>query len=261
MYPKVSILKTASGDFMVWSGADALGKLLLQEGIHEGSVIAASKYIASLIKGRPAHILDIGANIGSYAIPLARDLGSNVNVSCFEIQKPVFYQLCGNIFLNSLSNVTAHNFAVGEKTGRISVPTVDYESCFNVGGYSIDQTAQSVNRLDFPNSSLREHQLIQMFALDDFHDLLPADLIKLDIECYELEAIMGMQKYLGQSGFPPLIIELFPTPPHDWFLPKKNRLLSHLKSIGYSEPVVDVGFNNFLFQHADSSHTRVFPST
>ena len=101
MYPKVSILKTASGDFMVWSGADALGKLLLQEGIHEGSVIAASKYIASLIKGRPAHILDIGANIGSYAIPLARDLGSNVNVSCFEIQKPVFYQLCGNIFLNS----------------------------------------------------------------------------------------------------------------------------------------------------------------
>lgn len=260
MYPKVSVLKTASGDFMVWSGPDALGKMLLSEGIHEASIINVSKYILSSIKDRVPHVLDIGANIGSYAIPVARELGEKVAISCFEVQKPVFYQLCGNIFLNSLSNVTAYNYAVGERTQKVDIPSVNYETCFNVGGYSIDPTAQSVNRLDFPNSTLQGNVQVQMYALDDFEELAPTDLIKLDIECYELEAIRGMRSYLERSGFPPLIIELFPTPPHDWFIPKKNQLLEMLKNIGYADNILDVGYNNFLFQNINSSHNR-FGST
>lgn len=248
-----------SGDFMVWSGPDALGKILLQQGVHEPSTINISKYILSQVSGRVGHLLDIGANIGSYAIPIAKQLGSKVVVSCFEIQKPVFYQLCGNIFLNSLSNVTAYNFAIGERTHKITIPNVNYETCFNVGGFSIDATAQSVDRLDFQNSILSGEQQAQMLALDDFNELAPADLIKLDIECYELEAITGMQSYLAASGFPPLIIELLPTPPHNWFIPKKNKFLEFLHGIGYGQNVLDIGDGNYLFQHLQSAHKRFSP--
>ena len=180
-----------------------------------------------------------------------------VEISCFEVQKPIYYQLCGNIFLNSLDNVTAYNFAVGEKTTKTTIQTVDYKNCWNIGGYSIDETAKAAARLDFPNSSLKGETQVQMFALNDYTELPLADLVKLDIECYEYEALCGMDKYLEKSGFPPLIIEIFPTPPHNWFIPKKIMLLNFLDKLGYNEHQLDLGSNCFLFQNINSEHPKV----
>jgi len=96
MNPKVSIIEVASGKFMIWSGHDALGQILLKDGVHEPSVIQISEII---IKNSPyKNVLDIGANIGSYTIPLARAIGDQVKFNCFEIQKHVYYQLHINIF-------------------------------------------------------------------------------------------------------------------------------------------------------------------
>lgn len=240
---------------MVWSGPDALSKILLTEGIHEAPVLAWAARILNGSANPNPHVLDIGANIGSFAIALSFLAKNKPIISCFEVQKPVYYQLCGNIFLNSLSNISAFNFAIGEKSQDFTVAEVDYKRCYNVGGYSIDPTALSVSRLDFPNDALRGSVNSKMLALDDFDELLPADLLKLDIECYELEALMGMQRYLERSGFPPIIFEMLPVPPHNWFAEKRQKLLSFLDATGYQKFTDDIGFNNFIVQHSRSSHS------
>ena len=91
----VSILDTPSGKYLVYSSADGMGRILLTEGIHEKPVIEASRLILSASVG--TSVLDLGANIGSYTIPLAKRF-PGLNFFCFEIQRNVFYQLCGNIF-------------------------------------------------------------------------------------------------------------------------------------------------------------------
>ena len=69
MNPRVSILDTQSGRYMVWSSPDVLGGMLLRDGIHEGDVIGLSEFVLRNESNLIA--LDIGANFCSYTIPLS----------------------------------------------------------------------------------------------------------------------------------------------------------------------------------------------
>lgn len=249
MLPLVNILETKSGKYMVWGGVDVLGQILLRDGIHEESVINLSKFIiAQTNKSKPV-VLDIGANIGSYSIPLGIEFNNKIEIHSFEVQKSVFHQLCGNVFLNSLSNIKTYNYAVGSECGVLTIPEIDYLKCSNVGGYSIDKLPQSVNRIDFPNESIIGHINCEMINIDSLNSLPAADLIKLDVEGYELEVIKGMVNYLEKSGFPPLIFEAWP---FEWYRQKHAQLVDALNFIGYKNISPDIGYNNYLAQHSSN---------
>src|SRR5262245_48635407 len=72
-----------------------------------------------------AHVADIGANIGTHTVAMARLVGPEGWVHAFEPQRLVFQTLCANVALNSLTNVDCENAAVGEKTGSIPVEELD----------------------------------------------------------------------------------------------------------------------------------------
>ncbi|TFG83046.1 MAG: FkbM family methyltransferase, partial [Chromatiales bacterium] len=55
---------------------------------------------------------DIGANIGTHTLALARLVGQQGLVFAFEPQRIVFQTLCANMALNSLDNVHCINSAV-----------------------------------------------------------------------------------------------------------------------------------------------------
>jgi hypothetical protein len=73
-------------------------------------------------------VLDVGANLGAFAVPLGLWLKSRQGrLIAFEPQRPVFYQLCANLFINGLPHCEAHPLAVGAEAapGVVSLDGMD----------------------------------------------------------------------------------------------------------------------------------------
>ena len=148
-------------------------------------------------------VLDIGANLGSYALPIAQKIAAmNGTVFAYEPQRIVFYQLCGNVFLNRLDNVHAFHMACGNLDGTINIPNVDYERSPNIGGFSLDD---SENRR--AGSAMSGYQSVNISRLDSIALPKTPSLIKIDVEGAELDVLMGARETIRAANFPPLVLE------------------------------------------------------
>ena len=63
-------------------------------------------------------VIDVGANIGAFSIPLANLVGPKGAIVAFEPQRQLFQLLSANVALNELSNAFVYQKAVGEGGGR-----------------------------------------------------------------------------------------------------------------------------------------------
>ena len=96
-------------------------------------------WLSKLVK--PGQIvLDIGANIGSFTIPLSKLVGTEGEVHSYEAQRVVSQLLNANVAMNELNNVYVYNAAVGDNTNDINVPKIIYESEANYGAVSLVDT-------------------------------------------------------------------------------------------------------------------------
>jgi FkbM family methyltransferase len=133
--------------------------------------------------------IDCGANIGVFTVELAKYMTGWGNVIAFEAQERIFYALAGNIALNNVFNATAMNVAVGEKVGLLEIPTLDYTIPSSFGSLEIkplparEIIGQDVNYDDHLTK-------VASFTIDSLN-LERVDLIKLDIEGMELDALKG----------------------------------------------------------------------
>lgn len=121
-------------------------------------------------------VVEVGANIGTNAVPLARWLGPRGRLFAFEPQRQVHQMLCANIALNGLANVVAYWAAAGARAGSIAVPHIDYESRGNFGGVS----------LGGPGGG----EPVPVMTLDGLQ-LSSCRLIKIDVEGMELDVLQG----------------------------------------------------------------------
>lgn len=71
--------------------------------------------------------LDIGAGIGLHSLFLARKVGPAGRILSFEPRRLMFQTLCGNMAINSISNVHCWNAAVGGYMGEITVEPQDHQ--------------------------------------------------------------------------------------------------------------------------------------
>jgi FkbM family methyltransferase len=137
-------------------------------------------------------VLDVGANIGALTIPFARMAGS---VIAFEPQRGCHMLLSANIALNSLVNVIAYQYAVGNPeggSGDVLVPFVDYTRPGNFGSVSLTAPAE-------------KGEMVLCVALDAL-GLPPAKLLKIDVEGMEAEVLRGARNYVT-THMPYLYVE------------------------------------------------------
>lgn len=135
--------------------------------------------------------VEIGANIGSHTLPLARMVGPDGRVVAFEPQRSIFQMLCANLALNGLEQVEAHWAAVGSSPGEVLIARLNSRVRQNFGGYSIGQAGGG--------------DMVRLLTLDSFN--LPAcDLIKIDVEGMEIEVIRGGLETIRRHG-PPIFVE------------------------------------------------------
>jgi FkbM family methyltransferase len=141
--------------------------------------------ILAIVRVLPDHcvILDAGANIGLVSIPIAQDIKPRGGVvHAFEVQRMMFYALCGSAALNDLTNLHIHNQALGAAPGRIRAAQPDYSQAQDFGLYSLLDPA-----------TRPDQETIDLVTIDSLN-LPRLDLLKIDVEGME-PAVLGGAKH------------------------------------------------------------------
>ncbi len=168
--------------------------------------------------------VDIGANIGQHTLFVSRIVGPTGNVISFEPIPHLYEQIKRSVNANAMTNVTLLNYGCGEKGCSMTL----YINKANIGASSVIA----------PKEDHKEEKVtIHILRAED--KLLPytkIDLIKIDVEGYEYQALLGLERIIARDR-PILFIEYTPT-----FYKRSNndsnnndgiRLLALLEKYGY----------------------------
>ncbi|MGD0094867.1 MAG: FkbM family methyltransferase [Terracidiphilus sp.] len=137
----------------------------------------------------PGMVIDVGANMGVHAIPMAKELArQGRRMLAFEPQPVIFQQLCANLALNGLMNVQAFPYACGSRTGSVSFAAPDYRLGGNFGCVSMSRQASTTETMTAP-----------CHTLDEIVGETQVALIKIDVEGFELEVLRGARKTIKRS--------------------------------------------------------------
>jgi FkbM family methyltransferase len=128
-------------------------------------------------------VVEVGANVGAHTLGLARHVGPGGRVIAVEPQPIVFQTLCGNMSINSLTNVDCLNLALSDAPGHVTVPIVDYAGQGNFGGISMHYAPDVVSRVPGHRVEARR--------LDDVFDYPRLRLLKVDVEGMEQAVLRG----------------------------------------------------------------------
>ncbi len=203
MIPTIELVNTKIGNLLLFQNGDFISEELRKKGVWAELESTVAIFFAN--ETGPSFILDIGANLGTFSIPVARKLASqNVHVHAFEPQRIVFQQLNGNLFLNQIENCFTYNYALGSKISSIKLPKIDYSQTKNIGAVSLLSEIQSNTNVSYHPT---ESEKIEIKTLDSFQIDGQCSFIKIDVEGYESEVIAGSIDFLKRQSFPPILFE------------------------------------------------------
>ena len=141
--------------------------------------------INNILANDKSIFIDCGVNYGAYSIPISKKK-INTTIVCFDPSKKALSDLKKNIKLNNSRNIKYYNYGVSDNISK-SFFSDDISDFKNSGEYSFVKLKSSyrveTTTLDvfFKNFNFKTYKTI---------------IIKLDIEGYEFNALMGMQKIL-----------------------------------------------------------------
>jgi len=195
--------------------------------------------------------LDVGANAGFYSLSLAI-LYPSVKIFSFDPNVDVTNLLSQNMEINNLRNrITVVNTAVGSKLEESK--TLFIPKLTGTGGGSLNNL--------HPEEGRPVTREIKVDTLDNYiGNMEPIDLIKIDVEGFELEVIKGSEKLI-EKWHPIIFVELlrkwmapFSAHPQDVlnFLGKKDYFCFSISEEKISRVnVIDANTyeTNFIFVH------------
>ncbi len=139
-------------------------------------------------------VLDIGANIGFYATILSDIVGEKGVVHCFEPDSKNFEHLKKTTA--DFKNIKINNKAVGPKTEKLKIYTSK--------NLNVDHRTYKPEEYD------KEIEIDAVSIDDHLASNTKVDLIKMDIQGFEMQAIQGMQTILDKNKDIKLISEFWP---------------------------------------------------
>lgn len=180
-------------------------------------------------------VLDIGANIGYYALLESRLVGEHGSVFAIEPVSTNYEMLRSNIELNNIHNIKTFRLAAGAENGEADI--------------HVAQKGNISSFIDRDDVDFIRNEHVQIRTVDSFvqeHGIAPT-LIRMDVEGFEVEIIKGMREILKQR--PKLLIEV-----HAHLVDKGtlNSMFATLDVAGYREAVV-IKERNELWMRRDTS--------
>lgn len=196
-------------------------------GVYEPDVMAV--FSALLRPG--LHVIDIGANIGVFAMMAASRVGPTGSVLAVEPNPRNARMVEASRRLNGFTNMTVLQAAAGRETGLLGINT----------SFSNGTTAAIEDGLELSSES------VACVALDRMVDRThPIDLIKLDVEGAEFNALLGCSELIRRDR-PAIIFEFSPGALHSISGVDGPGLLRWLVKEGYEFAVI----------HPDTTPERV----
>lgn len=192
---------TFSGDFY------GVGAQIMENNCYDPRDVGALK---DLLLCRRNHFgdgvvaLDGGANIGVHTLEWARLMRGWGSVIAVEAQERIFYALAGNLTLQNCFNARAVWAALGAECGEISFPEPDYRQSGSYGSFELRPRVGLENigqSIDYGRPS----SICRLVSIDSLA-LQRCDLIKLDLEGMEAEALDGAKETLARCK-PILFVE------------------------------------------------------
>jgi FkbM family methyltransferase len=139
--------------------------------------------------------VDAGANIGIYSQFLSRCVGPAGAVHSFEPSPENFRHLSAAVA--DLPNVRANELAVGDKTGRLLLYVSDK---LNVDHHAYPTEGEARKTIPIKSTTLDDY-----FAAGSH-----VDLIKMDVQGFELHALRGAKRVLQENRDVKLLLEFWP---------------------------------------------------
>lgn len=167
-------------------------------------------------------IFDIGANIGVWSIKLAK---KNRKIYAFEPFVPSYNALCGNIFINQKEkNITTFNYA-----------------CTDDLNEKYDFIIKEPNNIGNATIIKNNNNSVKLMRLDELN-INKLDLIKIDVEGHELQALKGGEELIKK--YKPKII--FESWGEEKYKEKRKKLMDYIESFGYTIKLIGGGTDDFI---------------
>ena len=181
-------------------------------------------HFLSLIENKGI-ILDVGANIGITAIPMARKFNA-ARIYAFEPISHNFNNLNRVIKLFGVKNVTSQKVALGEFTAEVEMVTP-------VQGGVIKQGLSKINDHDTPGRL----EKVKIINLDSIPFKGKVTAIKIDVEGHELQVIKGAGKILSKDK-PIIYCELWDS--------IRAEVVAYMQTYGYKSYIFDESLNKLV---------------
>ena len=164
-------------------------------------------------------IFDVGANAGLYSL-LAAAANPQASIHAFEPTKEIVEQLLDNIRLNGIRNVNVNAVGVSRRNGSAIL-----RECRGTDG-----TNEGMNFVVNSETGTEEGDVaIPLVSLDDYcreKHISRIDILKMDIEGGEYEALLGAENLLSSQSIGCLFIEFI-----EWAAKRSNHSTADLKDI------------------------------
>lgn len=241
MLPQLEIHTTPDDiKYILFSQSEVISDQIRSTGFWNEHVIKIAENI--LNKKTDGIVLDVGAGIGSFTVPLAIKF-QNLKFLTFEPLKVIFWQLCANVLLNNLYNVRTFYRIVSDQIGTLKYYDLDYANSSNHGSISFNEKINGIRGISFENCP---ECIYSSITIDDYKFEKIA-LIKISAAGLEKNVLIGAENSIRKCSNPPIILELWD---ESFYENEKNQCLEILKSFGY-ECVNRVGNHVIAFKNND----------
>jgi len=181
-----TIVESRFGKLIVNRNDIYIGQAIIRYGEYSQHEFALFEYLC----GAGDVVVEVGANIGAHTLGLARHVGPGGRVIAIEPQPVIFQTLCGNMAINSITNVDCLNLALSDATGHVIVPIVDYGGQGNFGGISVHFAPDVAAKV--PGHKIEARRL------DDIFDYPRLKLLKVDVEGMEEAVLRGAEETIAK---------------------------------------------------------------
>ena len=179
--------KFKHGVFSYYSNDQYIGKSLSEYGEWSEAEVGLLKQLLA----NNENIIEVGSNIGTHTIPLAKQVLKGGLVYAIEPQYQNHKLLLDNIKDNELNNIKVFKIAVSSKEGEAYMNTFDENIPSNYGDSKIFS-------LNFKNAESVPVKTLDQLFYDNVKEKKSIKLIKCDAQGQELNIILGSTKIIDK---------------------------------------------------------------